>query len=253
LNYKLEIATTDFAGTEAAVNGGADRIELCSALSEGGLTPSFGLIRQCRKKFSIAVFPIIRPRGGDFLYSDDEYRIIKNDVALCKQLGCDGIVVGFLKRNGNIDKKRIAKIVEKAYPLEVSFHRAFDRCDDPFQAMEDIIDAGCQRILTSGQELTVTEGAGLIKKLIKAADNRIIIMPGSGVKKENIKALAEATGAEEFHASLRSNIKSKMDFLHPSFSNAGNYEHSGILEEEVRAAKEELKQLQKNASLRGAA
>jgi copper homeostasis protein len=115
--------------------------------------------------------------------------------------------------------------------------------------MEEIIAAGCQRILTSGQQLTATEGAELIKKLVKAADNRIIIMPGSGVKKENIKALAETTGAEEFHASLRSNIKSKMDFLHPSFSNAGNYEHSGILEEEIRAAKEELKQLQKNASL----
>jgi copper homeostasis protein len=252
LNYKLEIATTDFAGTEAAVNGGADRIELCSALSEGGLTPSFGLIRQCKKKFNIAIFPIIRPRSGDFLYSDDEYRIIKNDVALCKQLGCDGIVVGFLKRDGNIDKKRIAKIVERAYPLEVSFHRAFDRCNDPFQAMEEIIAAGCQRILTSGQQLTAMEGADLIKKLVKAADNRIIIMPGSGVKKENINALAEATGAEEFHASLRSNIKSKMDFLHPSFSDTGNYEHSGILEEEVRAAKEELKQLQKNALLRGA-
>ena len=245
MNYKLEIATTDFAGTEAAVNGGADRIELCTALSEGGLTPSFGLIRHCRKKFSIAIFPIIRPRAGDFLYSDDEYRIIKNDVTLCKQLGCDGIVVGFLKRNGNIDKKKIAKIVERAYPMEVSFHRAFDRCNDPHQAMEDIIDAGCQRILTSGQQSTATEGAELIKKLIRSADNRIIIMPGSGVKKENIKTLAEATGAEEFHASLRSSIKSKMDFMHPSFSDAGNYTHSGILEEEVRAAKEELTQLQK--------
>src|SRR5215203_2363844 len=151
MNYCIEIATTDYAGTEAAVNGGADRIELCSALSEGGLTPSFGLIKMCREKFDLPIFPIVRPRSGDFLYSDDEYNIIKNEVALCKELGCDGIVIGFLKRDGSIDKKRTAKIVEKAYPMEVTFHRAFDRCVNPFQGMEDIIEAGCQRILTSGQ------------------------------------------------------------------------------------------------------
>ena len=245
MNYLIEIATTDFAGTEAAVNGGADRIELCSALSEGGLTPSFGLIKKCRENFSLPIFPIIRPRSGDFLYSDDEYSIMKNEVGLCKELGCDGIVIGFLKKDGSIDKKRTAKIVERAYPMEVSFHRAFDRCADAYQAMEEIIEAGCQRILTSGQQLTAIEGAELIKKLIVAAENRIIIMPGSGVKIENIKALAEATGAEEFHASLRTAVKSKMDFLHPSFD-SDNYEHPGILEEEVKALKEELKGLQKN-------
>jgi copper homeostasis protein len=245
VKYLIEIATTDFAGTEAAVNGGAARIELCSALSEGGLTPSFGLIKRCREKFSLPIFPIIRPRSGDFLYSDDEYSIMKNEVGLCKELGCDGIVIGFLKKDGSIDKKRITKIVEKAYPMEVTFHRAFDRCADAYQAMEEIIEAGCQRILTSGQQLTAIEGAELIKKLIVAADNRIIIMPGSGVKIENIKALADATAAEEFHASLRTTVKSKMDFLHPSFD-SDNYEHPGILEEEVQALKEELKERQKN-------
>jgi copper homeostasis protein len=243
LKHLIEIATTDFASTEAAIKGGADRIELCSALTEGGLTPSFGLIKRCREKFNRAIFPIIRPRAGDFLYSDGEYSIIKNEVALCKELGCDGVVIGFLKKDGTIDKKRTAKIVERAYPMEVSFHRAFDRCVDPLQSMEDIIEAGCQRILTSGQQLTAIEGAELIKKLIEVAANRIVIMPGSGVKKENIKELAGLTRAEEFHASLRSTIKTKMEFLHPSFSSAGNYEHPGILEEEVRAFKQELMQI----------
>lgn len=244
MKYKIEIATTDFAGTEAAVKGGADRIELCTSLSEGGLTPSFGLIKKCREKFDLPIFPMIRPRSGDFLYSDEEYRIMKKDVTLCREIGCDGIVAGFLKENGSIDKKRISKIVERAYPMEVSFHRAFDRCIDPFEALEDIIAAGCQRILTSGQQLTAPVGAALINKLIQAAKNRIIIMPGSGVNIDTIKTLVEATGAEEFHASMRSTINSKMKFLHPSFINPGNYEHPGILEEEVRAFKNELEKLQ---------
>jgi copper homeostasis protein len=243
LKYIIEIATTDFDSTAAAVKGGTDRIELCSALSEGGLTPSFGLIKMCRQKFSLPLFPIIRPRGGDFLYNDDEYRIMKNDVVLCKEIGCDGIVIGFLKKDGRIDKKRTAKIVERAYPMEVTFHRAFDRCVDPFEALEDIIDAGCQRILTSGQQPAAMEGAGLIKKLINDADNRIIIMPGSGLNRENIKTLAEQTGAEEFHAALRNEIISKMNFIHPSF-NTSNYVHPGIIEEDVRLFKNELNSLQ---------
>lgn len=243
MNYTIEIATTDFNSTEAAVKGGADRIELCSALSEGGLTASFGLIEICRQKFSLPIFPIIRPRGGDFLYNDDEYNIIKTDVTLCKQIGCDGIVIGFLKRDGRIDKKRIAKIVELAFPMEVSFHRAFDRCVDPFQALEEILEAGCQRILTSGQQPTAMEGTELIKKLVDAAANRIVIMPGSGLKKENIKAIAELTGAQEFHAALRNTVKSKMEFIHSSFQSMGNYERPGILEEDVRAFRQELNAL----------
>ena len=245
MKYLIEIATTDFASTEAAVKGGADRIELCSALSEGGLTPSFGLVRLCREKFRLPVFPIIRPRSGDFLYSDDEYNIIKNEVTLCKQLGCDGVVVGFLKKDGTIDKKRTAVIVERAYPMEVTFHRAFDRCLDPFKALEKIIDTGCQRILTSGQKPTAIEGVELIRELVKEADNRITIMPGSGVKKENIKSLVEHTGAMEFHAALRNTVKSRMEFMHPSFASPGNYEYPGILEEDVRVLKKELEELEK--------
>jgi len=242
LNYTLEIATNDYASTAAAVKGGADRIELCSALSEGGLTPSYAIIIKCRNDFSLPIFPIIRPRGGDFLYTEEEFEIMKKEVLLCKQAGCDGIVTGFLHADGSIDKKRISAIVQLAYPLEVTFHRAFDRCKDPFKSMEDIIDAGCQRILTSGQEPKATDGIELIEQLVKAADDRIIIMPGSGVRKENIKDLAEKTGATEFHSSLSSTIKSDMQFIHPAFAaEKGDYLYAGIISEEVEALYRALK------------
>ena len=125
MNYIIEIATADFITTKAAVEGGADRIELCAALTEGGTTPSQGMIRRCREAFAVSLFPIIRPRGGDFLYSDDEYEIMLKDVLLCKQSGCDGIVTGLLRSNGDIDLSRTARLVEAAYPMEVTFHRAF--------------------------------------------------------------------------------------------------------------------------------
>lgn len=216
--YIIEIATTDYASTLAAVEGGADRIELCSALSEGGLTPSHGLIAQCLEDFNITLFPIIRPRGGDFLYSQKEFDIIKADIELCKTLGCKGVVTGFLKEDGNIDVEKTRVITELASPMQVTFHRAFDRCLDPFQALEDIIAAGCTRILTSGQKPTAPQGAELIRQLVKAANGRIIIMPGSGVRTSNIKELAQKTGAVEFHSSLRSLVKSSMKFIHPDFA-----------------------------------
>src|SRR5687767_11733336 len=127
MKYIIEIATTDFTTTKSAVEGGADRIELCTALSEGGITPSFGLIKQCRKAFDVALFPIIRPRAGDFLYTDDEFELMKHDVLLSKQSGCEGLVIGLLKSDGNIDTERTGALVEIAYPMEVTFHRAFDR------------------------------------------------------------------------------------------------------------------------------
>lgn len=240
LSYLIEIATTDFITVEAAVAGGADRIELCSALSEGGLTPSHGLIKKCRQQFDLALFPIIRSRGGDFLYTEDEFDIMKADVEWCKENGCDGVVVGFLKKDGRVDKQKTEMIVQLAYPMEVTFHRAFDRCLEPLEALEEIIEAGCQRILTSGQQQKAMDGAELIKQLILQADNRIIIMPGSGVRPENIKALEEATGAIEFHASLRSTIKSKMQYLHPSFENTDDYDNNFIDAGEVRALRKGL-------------
>jgi copper homeostasis protein len=239
--YKIEIATTDFATTEAAAKGGADRIELCTALSEGGLTPSLGLIKKCRQAFSVQLFPIIRPRGGDFLYTDAEFEIMLHDVKLCKDVGCDGVVVGMLKKDGGIDIRRTSKLVAAAYPMEVTFHRAFDRCKYPFEALEQIIEIGCQRILTSGQQPTAPAGMTLISQLVQAAGARLIIMPGSGVRKENISELAKVTGAEEFHTSLRGHTPSKMEFIHPAFaSSKESYANASIDAEEVRLLRKQL-------------
>ena len=240
-NFIIEIATADFITTKHAVEGGADRIELCAALTEGGTTPSYGMIRQCRENFDVPLFPIIRPRGGDFLYEEEEFEIMMNDVRTCKELGCNGVVVGLLQEDGGVDLKRTAKLINLAYPLEVTFHRAFDRCSDPFQAMEQLINIGCQRILTSGQQPTAPEGIKLISELVKLADERIIIMPGSGVRKENIRLLAEQSGAVEFHSSLRSTLRSKMDFIHPSFAGSvESYHNPFIPSNEVKALRKAI-------------
>jgi copper homeostasis protein len=217
MKYIIEIATSDFTTTQSAVQGGADRIELCANLAEGGTTPSFGQLRKCREAFAIALYPIIRPRGGDFLYTDNEFEIMLADVRLCKELGCDGIVIGLLNADGTIDRKRTAKLVDAAYPSGVTFHRAFDRCRDPFEALEQLVEVGCERVLTSGQQPAAPEGVELIAQLNKAADERIIIMPGSGVRKDNIRTLADKTGCVEFHSSLRHRTRSKMEFIHPAF------------------------------------
>jgi len=241
MSYIIEIATSDFETTKSAVEGGADRIELCANLAEGGTTASYGTIYQCREKLDVLLYPIIRPRGGDFLYTDDEYEIMLHDLKLCKQLGCDGVVIGLLNGDGMIDEKRTGVLIEIAYPMGVTFHRAFDRCKDPFEAMEQLIKLGCERILTSGQMPTVSEGSDKIGELNKAADHRIIIMPGSGVRKENIKMLTVKTGCTEFHSSLRRKAKSKMGFIHPAFENSEeSYTNNAIDAGDVRGLRDEL-------------
>ena len=241
MKYLIEIATSDFLTTKSAVEGGADRIELCANLAEGGTTPSYAHIKKCRQAFDIALFPIIRPRGGDFLYTKDEFEIMKNDIKLCKELGCEGIVIGLLNMDGTIDTTRTSELIELAYPLEVTFHRAFDRCKDPFAALEELIEIGCQRILTSGQKPMVSEGMDLIAELNKKADDRIVILPGSGVRKDNIKMLAEKTGCIEFHSSLRGKAKSHMQFIHPAFANSEeSYSNNEISPDEVRALRDAL-------------
>ena len=241
MKYTIEIATSDFLTTKSAVEGGADRIELCANLAEGGTTPSYGHIKQCREAFEILIYPIIRPRGGDFLYNKDEFEIMLQDVKLCKQLGCDGVVIGLLNSNGSIDIKRTAVLVEAAYPLGVTFHRAFDRCRDPFEAMEQLIGIGCERILTSGQKPAAPDAIELIFQLNKTADERIIIMPGSGVRKENIKMLAEQTGCVEFHSSLRDKVKSAMEFVHPAFDGSEeSYMNNAVDKNEVVAFRNAL-------------
>lgn len=242
VNYTIEIATADFITTQSAVEGGADRIELCAALTEGGTTPSYGMIQKCREAFSVQLFPIIRPRGGDFYYSDEEYDIILQDILLCKKTGCDGVVIGLLKKDGSLPIKKTAKLIQAAYPMEVTFHRAFDRCKDAFETMEELIQIGCTRILTSGQQPGAAQGQDLIAQLIKAAGERIIIMPGSGVRKDNIKELAQKTGAVEFHSSLRGKQKSRMEFIHPAFAGSEeSYTNPAIDAEEVKALRGALK------------
>lgn len=240
-NYIIEIATTDFTTTKAAVAGGADRIELCAALVEGGTTPSYGTILQCREAFDVDLFPIIRPRGGDFLYTEEEFQIMLKEVKLCKDVGCEGVVIGLLQADGTIDIKRTEALIKAAYPMEVTFHRAFDRCANPFEALEQLIAVGCQRILTSGQKPTVMEGLDILVDLVKAADDRITIMPGSGVRQENIKLLAEKTGAVEFHSSLRAKAHSNMEFIHPAFATSEeSYINPSINPEEVKALRNAL-------------
>lgn len=248
--YIIEIATSDFLTTKSAVEGGADRIELCANLAEGGTTPSYAHIKKCKEAFSIPIFPIIRPRGGDFLYNKDEFEMMKNDIKLCKDLGCEGIVIGLLNMDGTIDIIRTSELIELAYPLEVTFHRAFDRCKDPFVALEELIEIGCQRILTSGQQPSVSsskesmvdnKAVELITELNRLADDRIIMMPGSGVRKENIKILADKTGCVEFHSSLRSKTKSPMQFIHPAFANSEeSYSNNAISPDDVRALRNAL-------------
>ena len=240
--YIIEIATSDFLTTKSAVEGGADRIELCANLGEGGTTPSYGHILQCREAFAVLIYPIIRPRGGDFLFNDEEFSIMLKDVKLCKQLGCNGVVIGLLNKDGSIDIKRTAQLIEAAYPLGITFHRAFDRCINPFEAMEQLIQIGCERILTSGQKQSAPDGIELINQLNRQADERVIIMPGSRVRQENIKMIAEKTGCTEFHSSLRNKIVSGMEFIHPSFSDLEeSYFNNYVDPEEVKALKQALK------------
>ena len=240
----IEIATTDFETTRLAVVGGADRIELCAGLSEGGITPSAGLLEQCRQEFELPIYPIIRPRSGDFLYSQHEFEIMRKDVMLCRTLGYEGVVLGLLNPDGTIDRNRTAQLIELAYPMEVTFHRAFDRCADPFEALEQLIDLGCERILTSGQMPTAPEGMKLIASLQEQAAGRIVIMPGSGVRPDSIVELAKQTRCVEFHTSLRSGRESAMTFKHPSFMNSNDsYQNPGIEPGSIAAMKQQLSTL----------
>jgi len=215
---KLEIIGFNIESCIAAQEAGAHRIELCDNPSEGGTTPSNGFIKGARKKLSIELYVMIRPRGGDFMYSDDEFEIMKTDIEMCRQHGCDGVVIGLLKKDGTIDKKRCSELISLAYPLGVTFHRAFDRAKDPFRALEDVIETGCERILTSGQRPKAVDGAQIIKELITHAEDRIVIMPGSGVDARNIISLAENTGAREFHSSASFYSESKMDYINSSMN-----------------------------------
>ncbi len=199
----LEICCYTPGAAVMAEKAGANRIELCDNPGEGGTTPSYGVLKWVRKNLTIPVFPIIRPRGGHFVYSVDEISMMVEDIRLCKKLGFEGVVIGCLNENGEVAFEETVKLVEEAWPMEVTFHRAFDRVKDPYEALEKIILAGCHRILTSGQTPTAAEGFILITKLVHKAGHDIIVMPGSGVRSSNIARIASETGASEFHSSAQ--------------------------------------------------
>jgi copper homeostasis protein len=211
----LEICCHNLNSALIAANAGADRVELCADPGSGGTTPGIGLIKSVRKKIDIELYPIIRISGGDFLFTEEEFDLMLHEVVACKSAGCDGVVFGMLLPDGRVDKIHSSRLVEKAYPMGVCFHRAFDWTVNPFEAMEDIIEIGCERILTSGQQPKAILGAPLIKELIIQAYDRIQIMPGSGVRAENIADLKKETGATQFHSSARVLKKSSMDFVQP--------------------------------------
>jgi len=230
--FQLEICAFNIASCIAAQQSGAHRIELCANPFDGGTTPSYGLIKSVREKLHIELYPIIRPRGGDFFYSGDEYNVMKKDIKLCRELGCDGIAIGILNRDGTVDIQRNSTLAVLAYPMGVTFHRAFDRTRDAFQAMEAIIEMGCERILTSGQQPDVMQGLPLIKQLIEVAEERIIIMPGAGLRSEIIKTVTLQTGAVEFHTTAKKLLSSEMIFINDDLKE--QLEQVVCDEEEVR-------------------
>ena len=206
----LEVAANSVASAQAAQAGGAGRVELCSALELGGLTPSHATIAMARERLRIPLYVLIRPRAGDFLYDDDECEAMRRDIETCVALGCDGVVLGVLDADGEVDMERCYGLIAAAGHLGVTFHRAFDLVRDPRRALDDVIALGCERVLTSGGQASASEGAPLIRELIAQAADRIAIMPGAGVTADNLAALATATGAREFHASAKRQLTSGM-------------------------------------------
>jgi len=208
----LEVCANSFSSALAAEHGGAIRVELCENLAEGGTTPSFATILLTKNRLHIAVWPIIRPRGGDFLYSDDEFELMKIDIQNCKELGCDGVVFGILSSDGEIDKERCRILIDLAYPMPVSFHRAFDMCNDLEKGLADLITLGFVRVLTSGGEKNAFNGMEMISRLVGLANYKIEIMPGAGITSENIAQIKARTGAKVFHASASAKMGSKMTY-----------------------------------------
>lgn len=226
MKFKLEICVDNIVSAIIAQESGADRIELCGSLTEGGTTPGLGTIRSVREKISIGLHVIIRPRGGDFLYSKAEYEIMKRDIEICGENNVNGVVLGILLPDGNIDIERTARLIEFSRPMSVTFHRAYDLTDDPLKSLEGVISAGADRLLTSGQRNKAEDGMDLITKLVENSNDRIIIMPGSGINESNIRHIANSTKANEFHLTGRKTIDSCMIFRREDVSLGGSYDQS---------------------------
>jgi len=198
----LEISVETLEAALAAERGGADRIELCRNLSIGGVTPGADLLRAVRAQVRIPIFSMIRPRAGDFVYSGTEFSEMRRSIADAKESGMDGVVLGVLTKDHRVDVERTRAIAEFAKPLPVTYHRAFDEAPDLRQALEDVIQSGAKRILTSGGAKSAMEGAAVLAELLEAAGDRIVIVPGAGISARNIEQVAKQTGAREFHSGL---------------------------------------------------
>lgn len=221
-NYTFEVCANSVESCLAAQAGGANRVELCAGIPEGGTTPSYGDIAVARELLKeTRLHVIIRPRGGDFLYSPVEQRIMLKDIDLARKLGADGVVFGCLTAEGDVDLPLMRQLMEAAEDMSVTFHRAFDVCRNPQQALEDIIGLGCHRILTSGQQPTAEQGIPLLKNLQQQADGRIILLAGCGVNETNIARIAQETGIHEFHFSAREQVESGMLYRNPQVSMGG--------------------------------
>jgi copper homeostasis protein len=220
----VEIVVYNIESALKALDGGADRIELCDNPGEGGTTPSYGTIEIVRKNLGIDVYVMIRPRGGDFHYTSYEFHAMKRDIWQCQKLSVDGVVFGILNVDGTLDKKRCKELIDMARPLKVTCHRAFDMTCDPFQALEDCIEVGFDRILTAGQQAQASKGAALIGKLIEKANGRIAIMPGSGVNENTVGEIVAKSGAKEVHFSATGSRTSAMQYKNPEIAGMGSDE-----------------------------
>lgn len=208
----LELCLESIDSVIAAERGGAQRVELCANLLEGGTTPSAGTIIAARQHAQIAINVMIRPRGGDFLYTETEFESMQQDIRIAKNSGADGIVLGLLRADGTVDVERTKQLVELAHPLPVTFHRAIDVSRDLEEALEDIISTGASRVLTSGGRPSVVEGAETVAQLVQAAKGRIVVMPGCGIRAGNVLSILETTGAHEVHIALEEELQSGMTF-----------------------------------------
>lgn len=239
--YQFEICANSVESCIAAQKGGAHRVELCAGIPEGGTTPSYGEIAMAREVLTTTrLHVIIRPRGGDFLYSPIEVKTMLKDIEVARQLGADGVVFGCLTAEGEIDLPIMRELMKASEGLSVTFHRAFDVCRDAKKALEQIIELGCNRILTSGQQPTAELGIPLLKELQEQASERIILLAGCGVNEKNISRIAQETGIQEFHFSARESIKSGMNYKNESVSMGGTvlineYERNVTSAERVKA------------------
>ena len=231
-----EICVESVNSAVAAQTGGAQRVELCSSLAEGGVTPSAGLIEVIRKNIDIGLHVLVRPRRGDFLYSGLEFEIMKKDIELAKKLGADGVVTGILKADGHIDVARMRQLLAVCYPLSVTFHRAFDLTPDPYKALEDLLALGVGRLLTSGQQVTALQGVGLIRGLVIQAADQLIVMPGGGINENNIHHIVAVTGVSEYHTSARKRVDSTMAYRrgYPAMSSVQQLTEYESLEADVQ-------------------